>query len=475
MNRRNFLKLSLQVIAMSAMARTSQALTALTPTNVDVIIVGAGIAGISAARVLKAKGYSVLILEARNRIGGRIWTDNSLGTPLDLGASWIHGITNNPIKQLADQFKLKTLKTDYKANQIYKNDGAPITNSEEETLTNRFNAVYERVMEIQQKRLDDELVDISWQQALTEELAKENFSSIELSELYFSLNTEIEHEYNADLSELSLFNWDSSKNVNGEDHIFANGYGQVIENLVMDSKLTSDILTNQVVKSVDYGQKVVKVTTNKNVFNASAVLITLPLGVLKSNTVTFIPALPKTKQNSIKKLGFGVLNKTYFQFPNFFWQEDEKNYLLNFISSVKGFWTEWLNIYCFNQKPILLGFNAGKHGKEIERFTDKELIAEGMQTLQKIYGKNIPQPNRYLITRWCADPYAKGAYSFIGVGASSKDYDELAKSINNKVFFAGEATSSADPGTVHGAFTSGEREAKKIILALTEISNFKAK
>ncbi len=180
MNRRNFLKLSLQVIAMSAVARTSQALTSLTPANVDVIIVGAGIAGISAARVLKAKGYRVLILEARNRIGGRIWTDNTLGTPLDLGASWIHGITNNPIKQLADQFKLKTLKTDYKANQIYKNDGAPITNAEEQTLTNRFNAVYERVMEIQQKRLDDELVDISWQQALTEELAKENFSSIEL-------------------------------------------------------------------------------------------------------------------------------------------------------------------------------------------------------------------------------------------------------------------------------------------------------
>lgn len=300
-NRRNFLKISLQVIAISSISRVSQAAITLTPSNADIIIIGAGISGIAAARSLKAKGYNVLILEARNRIGGRIWTDNSLGIPLDLGASWIHGITNNPIKQLADQFALKTLPVNYEARQIFDDNGTPLTARADTTLSNRYKAIYERVIAIQEQRIDDDLSDISWQTALTQELANENFSSTELKELYFSLNTELEHEYGADLSELSLFNFDEGSAFKGIDHIFSGGYGQLIDKLVIDGKLTSNILLNQVVKSIDYTQrKGVKVTTGKNVFSAIAVLVTLPLGVLKANTVRFTPPLPQTKQSAIK-------------------------------------------------------------------------------------------------------------------------------------------------------------------------------
>jgi monoamine oxidase len=467
MKRRDFLKLSLQVILMSSIARASQAASTLIPSNADVIIIGAGISGIAAARALKAKGYNVLILEARNRVGGRIWTDNSLGTPLDLGASWIHGINNNPIKQLADQFALKTLPTNYEARQIFDVNGTPLSDNTDTTLSDRYETIYERVIAIQEQMLDDDLNDISWQNALTQELSKENFSSTELQELYFSLNTELEHEYGADLNELSLFNFDEGSAFKGVDHLFSGGYGQLIDKLIIDGKLTLNIRLNQVVKSIDYTQsKGVKVTTDKNVFSALAVLVTLPLGVLKANTVKFIPALPQTKQNSIKKLGFGTLNKTYFQFPNCFWTEDDDNELFNFISSTKGHWSEWLNIHHYNQQSVLLGFNAGKYGKDIESLSDQALISDGMQTLQKIYGKTIPSPKGYLITRWNADPYAKGSYSFIGVGASIKDYDELAKPVNNRVFFAGEATSSDYAATVHGAFLSGEREAKKIMSAV---------
>jgi monoamine oxidase len=320
MKRRDFLKLSLQVILMSSIARASQAASTLIPSNADVIIIGAGISGIAAARALKAKGYNVLILEARNRVGGRIWTDNSLGTPLDLGASWIHGINNNPIKQLADQFALKTLPTNYEARQIFDVNGTPLSDNTDTTLSDRYETIYERVIAIQEQMLDDDLNDISWQNALTQELSKENFSSTELQELYFSLNTELEHEYGADLNELSLFNFDEGSAFKGVDHLFSGGYGQLIDKLIIDGKLTLNIRLNQVVKSIDYTQsKGVKVTTDKNVFSALAVLVTLPLGVLKANTVKFIPALPQTKQNSIKKLGFGTLNKTYFQFPNCFW------------------------------------------------------------------------------------------------------------------------------------------------------------
>ena len=474
MKRRDFLKLSLQFIAISTFNRVAHAATTLIPSNADIIIIGAGISGIAAARALKAKGYNVLILEARNRVGGRIWTDNSLGTPLDLGASWIHGITNNPIKQLADQFALKTLPTNYDARQIFDSNGTPLSNSADTTLSNRYEAIYDRVIAIQEQRIDDDLSDISWQTALTQALTNENFSPAELEALYFSLNTELEHEYGADLNELSLFNFDEGGAFKGADHLFAGGYGQLIDKLVLDGKLASNIILNQVVKSIDYSQsKGVKVITDKNIFSALAVLVTLPLGVLKANTVKFTPALPQTKQNAIKKLGFGTLNKTYFQFPTCFWSEDDDSELYNFISSTKGHWSEWLNIHHYNQQPVLLGFNAGKYGKDSEALSDKALLADGMQTLQKTYGKTIPDPKGYLITRWNADPYAKGAYSFIGVGASTKDYDELAKPVTNKLFFAGEATSSQYAATVHGAFLSGEREAKNIMSAVPLVKSAK--
>ncbi len=472
MNRRDFIKLSLQVLIASSLSSAARAVSVSpknTQTGVDVIIIGAGISGISAAVMLKSKGYRVLILEARNRIGGRIWTDNTLNVPLDLGASWIHGVTNNPIKQLADKFNLKTVPTDYDARQIYQANGTLLTEEDVTDLTDRYDGVYGRIIAIQKKRRSGNLPDISWQAALEQELVNEKFTPAELTELYYSLNTELEHEYAADLSQLSLLNSDVEENAfEGGDHLFLKGYGQIIEQLVQSATLSSDILINQIVKSVDYSKTTsIKVTTNQAVFQARAVLVTLPLGVLKANTVKFSPPLPITKQNSIKKLGFGVLNKTYLRFPEYFWEDqDAESQLVNSISTIKGHFAEWLNLYFYTKQPILLGFNAAKHGKEIEGMSDKAIIAEWMQTLRAIYGNDIPEPDSYLITRWNKDPYALGSYSYVGVGASAKDYQELAKSVNNQLFFAGEATSFDHPATVHGAFLSGEREAKKIIAAI---------
>ena len=122
MNRRYFLKLTLQVIALSSLSNVvcaASSATNNTQIDADIVIIGAGISSISAAKLLKNNGYKVLILEARDRIGGRLWTDSSLDADLDLGASWIHGVTGNPIKTLADNFKLTTVPTDHNANQTY--------------------------------------------------------------------------------------------------------------------------------------------------------------------------------------------------------------------------------------------------------------------------------------------------------------------------------------------------------------------
>ena len=98
--------------------------------SADVLILGAGIAGLAAARALVDEGRSVIILEARNRVGGRMWTDTSMGLPLDLGASWIHGVNGNPITKLAKQFGAKTVPTDDENGIVFRSDGSEMSDRE---------------------------------------------------------------------------------------------------------------------------------------------------------------------------------------------------------------------------------------------------------------------------------------------------------------------------------------------------------
>lgn len=470
MRRREFIKQSLQLLILGYLDKAWSLTATPQQQHADVIIIGAGIAGLSAAKNLKDKGLSVIVLEARERIGGRIWTDNSLDLPLDLGASWIHGINKNPIKQLADQFHIKTSPTNYNASQLYRTNGKPLSDSEDQRLYKRYDTLYSLLMEVKRLRKAQHLPDISWQQAFDSVVNKMQLDAVALSELYFALNTEVEHEYAADLNQLSLFNWDVETSFRGSDNLFPNGYYQIVEGLVKSSGLGSSILTNQVVQAVDYSRiSGVEITTNQAVFEASAVIVTLPLGVLKANSVEFFPSLPKTKQQAVARLGMGVLNKTYFRFPDYFWQQDGRTQIINSISAVKGRWAEWLNFYYYTRQPLLLGFNAGRQGLAIEEMSNREIIDDAMPLLSQIYGDNIPSPTAHITTRWASDPFALGSYSYIATGASVGDYQELAKAVGQRLFFAGEATSSEHPATVHGAFLSGVREANKVLVALRKV------
>ncbi len=471
MKRREFIKQSLQFLTLSYLNKAWSSAAIQQTQHADVIIIGAGIAGLSAAKILKKNGLSVIVVEARERLGGRIWTNNALGLPLDLGASWIHGVNNNPIKALADQFQIKTTSTNYNASQIYRANGNPLTDSEDRLLYKNYDAIYRLLMSVRRKRKLQNLPDISWQQALDQVINSKQLNDEALAELFFALNTEVEHEYAADLNKLSLFNWDVETSFRGSDHLFPNGYYQIIDGLVKNSGLVAGILTNQIVQTVDYSRtRSVEVTTNQAVFEASAVIVTLPLGVLKANSVEFFPSLPKTKQQAIARLGMGILNKTYLSFPEYFWQQDARTQIINSISAVKGRWAEWLNYYYYTRQPLLLGFNAGHQGLTIEGMSNREIIDDAMLVLSRIYGDNAPTPTAQITTRWGSDPFALGSYSYIATGASVSDYQELAKAVEQRLFFAGEATSVDHPATVHGAFLSGVREANKVLVALGKVS-----
>jgi len=459
-NRSNFLKISLlsAVSALISNCNTQSEVTAKDKALDDVIVIGAGIAGLSAASSLKAQGYRVVVLEGRDRIGGRIWTDRSWqGIPLDMGASWIHGVDRNPISALAQKFNLTTLPTDYSSNILYDREGNRLSDAAQDQIDRRFTQVIEQLDRLRKSMDAAEKPDISLEIAISEIIRKMNLDRYELEELNYSIATSIEHEYATDISDLSLFNWDRAGDLEGGDRLFPDGYDRIVQGLAGNL----EIRLGQIVKQVTYSDRGVEVVTNRGKFQADRAVITLPLGVLKNGSVQFSPPLPSQKVKAIQALNMGVLNKVYLRFAQVFWAQNP--HLLNYISTNKGEWSEFLNIAKYTQKPVLLGFNAGTYGISIEKLSDRQIVSEVMQVLRKIYGGSIPEPEAWLITRWGSDPFAGGSYSHTPPGASSADYDALAQPVVDRLFFAGESTSNQHPATVHGAFWSGEREAKRIV------------
>lgn len=431
-----------------------------------VLVIGAGAAGLGAARVLQSQGYNVRILEGRNRIGGRVWTERSLkGLSLDMGASWIHGIRENPLYSYVQQFNIKTSPTNYENTSSYNSKGKYLSGDQEDKHDALFNRVFQSLNKACKKLIKQGASDISIQQALDDFLKTENLSQEELITLKYLFNTNIEHEYAADISQLSLFHFDRGKGFGGGDVLFPGGYDQIF------SRLAEGIEINlgQIVTRIEYNDTEVKVTTNQGVFEATYAIVTVPLGVLKKGSIEFSPLLPKRKLQAISNLGMGLLNKVYLRFPTVFWEK--KSDYLEFISPSKGEWAEWVNVYKYTNEPVLLAFNAAKYGRQTEIFSDAKIVDEAMKTLRIMYGASIPSPTSWLISRWASDPFAFGSYSYLTPNATSADYKALAEPVNNRLFFAGEATSSDYAATVHGALLSGEHAAKQITFIRDTIKN----
>ncbi len=417
------------------------------------LVIGAGLAGLAAARELMRRGHDVVVLEARDRLGGRIWTSNQWpDVPLDLGATWIHGTKGNPITGLADELEATRWSTSYDRSVTYNTSGQVLTQSEANQLEDISQRVFGAL------RMAHDLVeDISVRQAVAS-LEKELRHSPEaIRFLDFFLSGTIEQEFAGSASRLSAHWYDSVDEFAGGDALFAQGFRVITDFLARGI----DVRLSQVVKEVHWQQHHVRVVTHTSEFVADNVVVTLPLGVLQKQAVHFKPALPNEKSQAIAKLGMGVLNKCYLRFPRAFWPQDVD--WLEYVPAQRGEWTEWVSFQRVAQVPILLGFNAADRGRDIEALTNEQIVESAMNTLRAIFGAGLPQVTDFQITRWASDPFAGGSYSYNAVGSTPEMRTALAKPLNRQVFFAGEATSRALFGTAHGAYLSGLRAAKDVL------------
>lgn len=409
-----------------------------------IIVVGAGIAGLAAAARLKKYGFQVLILEARDRIGGRIWTDRSWSIAADIGAAWIHGPKGNPVTAIADHAKLMRYRTDDDSLIVYDENGKEIP----EKVMDAYYEAYEKLLASVEQNASAGI-------SLKDAIGRIDKSHLEDLKMLYQLSAYAEFDTGGAIEDLDAYYWQDDKSYPGADVLFPNGYDAVINFLAADL----DIRRNQIVKSIDYQDSKVKIHTQDSNFEADYAVITLPLGVLKKNVVTFNPSLPAQKLAAINRLKMGVVNKVFLQFSRQFW---DKQQYIGYTSPIKGMYNYFLNANTFlPNSNILVTFGLGSYGAILEKKSDEQIVDEVVGILKKIY-KDVPPPERVLVSRWGQDEFSQGAYSFVHVGASSKDFDVLSESVMGKLFFAGEHTSRDFRGTVHGAFASGQREADKI-------------
>ena len=450
MNRREFLAVSSAFLAGGTLGCATLPLTG---RDESVIVVGAGIAGLAAARNLQATGYTVTVLEASRRVGGRIYTNRDLGVPVELGASRIHGIKNNPIVPLLDQAGLGYLEVDWNSLSGIETDGTPMDNAELANVRDRLLGIFRRAF-IRNLTVSE---DFPIEHIIQREFRRREFSDRERRVLYFGI-------VSAEMMNASPFveaSWKYAlayEAFPGGDHFIVNGFDAVPELLATNL----DVKMQVEVTRIDYGSSPVRVTTNSGTLSADRVVVTVPLGVLKAGLIEFSPALPLDKQRAIERIGMGLINKIALEFPKTFWPEHV--HALAYGSDVRGEYPAFVNVARYTGASLLMAYVPSTYLNALEGMSDEDAIGGAVEVLRRMYGSSVPDPVNAVRTRWGAHPFTRGAFSFNKVGATTKDRDVLGKPVDERLFFAGEATSRKRFGSVSGAYLSGIRAAQDIML-----------
>ena len=433
MNRRQFLKQSTLIsigglLIPSALLAACRKETLFEDVTYDgkVIIIGAGAAGLYAAYMLKSKGIDFQLLEASSTYGGRLGKLTGFANfPIDTGAQWLHG-ENSVLGDLIKKSKTKITLDDSETNFWFNNqliDALPQN-------TNIFEG--------------EELPDISYEAyALQNGLGSE----------YKYIIENIAGDQGAAASRLSVYgnNKDEENWASGDDDFkFEETYFDLIDKQIA-SQVKDQILVNTIITKIDYSQSEIILTdSNNNTFNANKVIITVPISILKSGDIQFIPALPIEKTTAFSKIGMDAGMKVFLKFSNRFFDQ-------NIIGGAVCAAYADDSIGKAQNDNILLAFIMGEQAEYLTSLgSDAAITAALIQELDIMYnGQASASFIASHVQNWTTNPFVKGAYSYstIGMGDARKI---ASQALSEKLYFAGEAmNTNGHHQTVHGAVETG--------------------
>ena len=438
-SRRRFLATTLG----SALATGLLPSPARAATETEVLVIGAGAAGLAAARKLVEWDYDVILLEGAQRIGGRVWTDWSLGLPFEVGAGWIHGPEGgNPVSALARAVGARTFVTDDESFLVFAADGSPVERAKIEASYRELEAIY--------RRIDDTLErDTSLVQAIRR--VSPGFARDPILNWMASAYTEF--DTGGPIEQLSAYNFDEDEAYPGDDVVLPGGYEALLAPLADGL----DIRLGHPVERIAYGDGV-RVRAKGQDFRADQVICTCPLGVLKGGSIAFDPPLPRSYRQRIERIAMGNVTKIGLKFAEPHWPLETQYFGL--MTEEKGRWNYFLNARTFSDQNVLVGLSVGAYAGKVERLSDEQMTADALEAVRRMFGEGVPAPLEVITTRWSRNPFSLGAYSFSNQGVRPRDFDSLASPIEETLLLAGEHTTFDYHGTVHGALLSGEQAAE---------------
>lgn len=455
--------LTLLILGTRSVAQPVSEMSMDAEMSADVIIIGAGMAGVSAARTLVDNNISVIVLEASDRVGGRTYAINTSQGPVDAGAMWIHdstGPANNALEALAlQQNETLTRLQNYFSGVLFnvqneRQSPAVYMQGYGEAAGMR-NAIKE--LQAQAKKDPGNVSDVSIYDMYQRFKVDYNITIEELPIQNLICYSGYELLLNANATNLSSLRYGDAKTVPALDKFVVDGMDSLVKNMVpgIDIRLKSPV-----VKVVEDSNGVSVTTENGDIFTGKYVISTQSLGCLKAKTIQYDPPLPDIKIEAITQMGMGTFDKAILVYENASFWDNEVDFIQREAPDLGGLWRVFLSYDSIMQKPVLVALNVADTAESLEALTDDEIQNSVMTSLREIY-PNLPYPVEFYATRWKKNPYTRGAYSYYAVGNERNITDVIGEPAG-KFLFAGEAASSK-PGTVLGGHLSGVREAQRVI------------
>lgn len=435
-----------------------------------VLVIGAGMAGLVAARLLHASGFPVTVLEARERLGGRVWTDRRLGGPCDFGGSWIHGADDNPLTRWCNNREIPLIISDHGTRFFY-DEGRPT--ARHDALRKGWRGLGAATVMITWVRLGAWLDRLQGRQqgravaeALLPLLTARWLPEFDRQLLGWILSMS-EGVEGAPADLVNIEQWYPAE-AEGVNAMPAGGYVRLIEDVAqaLDVRLKSPVTRVQV------GEQKVVLHGAMGQVQGGVVVVATPLAMLTSGKLQFEPPLPARKMAAIARIGYGgrgVLNKLFLRFSHRFWPQEHNHFsTLPRTPDERGVFTSWVSLEESAGAPVLMGYCDGETAAALDYGGDDgEIVERGMLMLKRIFGDAIPDPIDAYFTHWLADPWAMGSYSYTSVYTRPGDRDFYAAPVGDRLFFCGEAAAHEGYGTVHAALESGAEAAQAIFARFT--------